>query len=75
MIIGNAMVAAGMLLNRLESETKSNRAEIIKILSLGGTPKQSIVEFLKQAITSISLGFLSFSTLFNENDQFIIGSN
>lgn len=50
MIIGNAMIASGLLLNRLKSETHSHRREIEAILALGGTPKQAILPFLKQAI-------------------------
>ncbi|PWI57041.1 ABC transporter permease [Sulfoacidibacillus thermotolerans] len=50
MIIGNAMIVSGLLLNRLQAEAHSHRQEIITVLALGGTPKQSIVPFVKQAI-------------------------
>ncbi len=50
MIVGNAMVASGLLLNRLKSETHSHRQEIRAVLALGGTPKQAVMPFLKQAI-------------------------
>jgi putative ABC transport system permease protein len=122
MIIGNAMVASGLFLNRMQSEVKSHKQEILTILSLGGSPKQSIMPFVKQsirasmlptidsaktmglvqlpgmmtgqiiagadpiqavryqllivfsiiasaAITSITLGFLTYPNLFNEYEQ------
>ncbi len=50
MIIGNAMIVSGLLLNRLQSEAASHRQEIITLLALGGTPKQSMMPFVKQAI-------------------------
>ncbi len=50
MIVGNAMIASGLLLNRLKSETMGHHQEIRAILALGGTPKQAIGPFLKQAI-------------------------
>ncbi|WAH36923.1 ABC transporter permease [Alicyclobacillus dauci] len=50
MIVGNAMVAAGVLLNRLQAEATSQRAEIDTVLALGGTPRQAIWPHLKQAI-------------------------
>ena len=50
MIVGNAMVASGLLLNRLHSETSSHRQEIITILALGGTSKQAVYDYVKQAV-------------------------
>ncbi|KRW92155.1 membrane protein [Alicyclobacillus tengchongensis] len=50
MIIGNSMVAAGLLLNRLQREVENGRAEITAVLALGGSPKQAIYPRLKQAI-------------------------
>ncbi|MDA8205589.1 MAG: iron export ABC transporter permease subunit FetB [Thermaerobacter sp.] len=50
MIVGNAMIASGLLLNRLKSEARGHHQEIRAILALGGTPKQAIMPFLKQAI-------------------------
>ncbi len=50
MIVGNAMVASGLLLNRLHAETSSHRQEILTILALGGTPKQSVYDYVKQAV-------------------------
>lgn len=49
-IVGNAMVSSGLLLNRLLSETTSHRQEIMTILALGGTPKQAVFPYLKQAV-------------------------
>ncbi len=50
MIVGNAMIVSGLLLNRFISEASSHRGEILATLALGGTPKQSIMPFLKNAI-------------------------
>lgn len=50
MIIGNAMIAAGVFLNRLQSEAGNKRNEIEAVLALGGTPRQAIYPHLKQAI-------------------------
>ncbi|MBX6395994.1 MAG: iron export ABC transporter permease subunit FetB [Alicyclobacillaceae bacterium] len=50
MIIGNAMVAAGLFLNRLHSEAGARKGEILLLLSLGGTPKQAILPVLKSAV-------------------------
>ncbi|MCY0892728.1 MAG: iron export ABC transporter permease subunit FetB [Acidibacillus sp.] len=50
MIIGNAMIVSGLLLNRLQSEASSHRQEIVTLLALGGTPKQSMMPYVKQAI-------------------------
>lgn len=50
MIVGNAMVASGLLLNRLQREVSSQRAEINAVLALGGSPKQAIFPHIKQAI-------------------------
>lgn len=50
MIVGNAMIASGLFLNRLQSEVSSKRAEINTVLTLGGTPRQAIYSHLKVAI-------------------------
>ncbi|WP_067620057.1 ABC transporter permease [Alicyclobacillus acidiphilus] len=50
MIVGNSMVAAGLLLNRLQREVTNGEAEITMVLALGGTPKQAIYPHIKQAI-------------------------
>lgn len=55
MIVGNAMVASGLFLNRMQSEAKNHRKEILTILSLGGSPKQSILPYVKQSIRASML--------------------
>jgi len=50
MVIGNSMVLAILFLNRFTSEVESHRDETELILSLGGTPKQSINRQLLKAI-------------------------
>ncbi|GMA63614.1 iron export ABC transporter permease subunit FetB [Alicyclobacillus fastidiosus] len=50
MIVGNAMVASGVLLNRIQGEVAAKRQEIESVLALGGTPRQAIYPHLKQAI-------------------------
>ncbi|BCJ88319.1 ABC transporter permease [Effusibacillus dendaii] len=50
MIVGNSMIVAGLLLNRLQSEVATRKQEILLLLSLGGTPKQSIRHVLKEAL-------------------------
>jgi len=50
MLIGNSMVLAILFLNRFTSEVESHRDETELILSLGGTPKQSINRQLLKAI-------------------------
>ncbi|MCY8512250.1 ABC transporter permease [Bacillus atrophaeus] len=46
MVIGNSMVLASLFLNQLGSEITVRKEEIQLILSLGGTPKQSIQHIL-----------------------------
>ncbi len=55
MIIGNSMVASGLFLNRMQSEARGHRQEILTILSLGGTPKQSIMTHVKQSMRASML--------------------
>ena len=52
MIIGNSMIIANLLLNRLKGEVGMRKEEIQLVLSLGGSVKQSIYPILKQAIRS-----------------------
>lgn len=52
MIIGNSMIIANLFLNRLKGEVEMRKEEIILVLSLGGTVKQSIFPILKQSIRS-----------------------
>jgi putative ABC transport system permease protein len=52
MIIGNSMIIANLLLNRLKGEVEMRKEEIQLVLSLGGSVKQSIYPILKQSIRS-----------------------
>lgn len=50
MVIGNAMVNAGLLLNRLEAEMAARRGEVEVWLSLGATPRQAAWTVLQSAV-------------------------
>lgn len=50
MIIGNSMVAAGVTLNRLNSEFKLRRGEVELALSLGATSKQAALPVIQSAV-------------------------
>ncbi|MEW9673089.1 iron export ABC transporter permease subunit FetB [Ammoniphilus sp. 3BR4] len=50
MIVGNSMIISSLFLDRFKSEVKTRKQEILVLLSLGGTPKQSIYPILKEAI-------------------------
>ncbi|MGE5591338.1 MAG: ABC transporter permease [Bacillota bacterium] len=50
MIVGNAMVVAGLLLNRLQGEVDARRDELRVLLSLGATPRQAIQNQLRAAV-------------------------
>ncbi len=52
MIIGNSMVIANLFLNRLKGELEMRKEEVLLVLSLGGSVKQSIYPILKQSIRS-----------------------
>lgn len=52
MIIGNSMVIANLFLNRLKGELEMRKEEVMLVLSLGGSIKQSIFPILKQSIRS-----------------------
>lgn len=52
MIIGNSMVIANLFLNRLKGELEMRKEEVMLVLSLGGSVKQSIFPILKQSIRS-----------------------
>lgn len=52
MIIGNSMIIANLLLNRLKGEVETRKEEILLVLSLGGTVKQAIDPILKRSIKS-----------------------
>lgn len=50
MIIGNSMVAAGLVLNRLRAEAEGRREEIMVYLTLGATSRQAANNAIKQTI-------------------------
>lgn len=50
MVTGNAMVNAGLLLNRLKAEMSARRGEVEAWLSLGATPRQATTAVLKAAV-------------------------
>jgi putative ABC transport system permease protein len=52
MVIGNSMVIANLFLNRLKGELEIRKEEVVLMLSLGGSIKQSIYSILKQSIRS-----------------------
>jgi putative ABC transport system permease protein len=49
-VIGNAMVNAGLLLNRLRGEMTARRAEVEVLLALGASPRQAAAGVLKTAV-------------------------
>lgn len=50
LVIGNSMVACGVLLNRLHHQVRNSKSEIDAVLALGGTPKQAMFPHVKQSI-------------------------
>jgi putative ABC transport system permease protein len=50
MVTGNAMVVAGLLLNRLQAEMNARRGEVEVWLALGATPRQAASAVLKSAV-------------------------
>ncbi len=50
MVIGNAMVNAGLLLNRLKGEVSARSGEIEVWLALGAAPRQAAAQVLKAAV-------------------------
>lgn len=50
MIVGNAMVASGLVLNRLKDEIKVRKGEILAALALGATSRQGVERALKASI-------------------------
>lgn len=50
MVIGNAMVNSGLLLNRLKGEVDARRSEIEVWLALGASPRQAGMGVMKAAI-------------------------
>lgn len=52
MILGNCMVASGLVLNRLKDEIRLRSAEVEAALALGASPRQAIEQVLKGAVRS-----------------------
>lgn len=50
MVIGNAMITAGLTLNRLGAEIEARRDEILVWLSLGATSRQAAATVVKSAV-------------------------
>ncbi len=50
MIVGNAMVVCGLLLNSMKAEVAARRPEIEVALSLGATPREAVLGVLKSAV-------------------------
>jgi len=50
MVIGNSMVASGLVLNRLRAEAEGRREEIMVYLTLGATSRQAANNAIKETI-------------------------
>ncbi|MBM7866744.1 iron export ABC transporter permease subunit FetB [Heliobacterium gestii] len=50
MIVGNAMVASGLTINRLQAELSSQKAQVLAALSLGATSRQAAGRAIKAAV-------------------------
>ncbi|QGG47555.1 ABC transporter permease [Heliorestis convoluta] len=50
MIIGNAMVAAGLTINRLQAELAAQKGQVLTALSLGATSRQAATLSIKKAL-------------------------
>lgn len=50
MIVGNAMVAAGLVLARLQDEIKDKKNEVIQALALGASVKQAVKPILQRVV-------------------------
>ncbi|PZE21888.1 ABC transporter permease [Paenibacillus xerothermodurans] len=50
MIIGNAMVVSGLLLNQMKREVEASKGEIETLLALGATARQAIQRSLKRSV-------------------------
>jgi putative ABC transport system permease protein len=50
MIVGNAMVASALVLNRLKDDADAHRAELTAALALGATSRQAVDAVLRRAI-------------------------
>jgi putative ABC transport system permease protein len=59
MIIGNSMVAAALVANRLSSDIREHRREIELALSLGATARQAINPYLRDALKTAMMPTIS----------------
>ncbi len=50
MIVGNAMVAAGLVLNRFQADIRQQRREVEAALALGASPRQAVEGVLQAAV-------------------------
>ncbi|MZP31222.1 iron export ABC transporter permease subunit FetB [Heliobacterium undosum] len=50
MIVGNAMIASGLTINRLQAELSSQKAQVLAALSLGATSRQAAARAIKAAV-------------------------
>lgn len=50
MVVGNAMIVAGLLLNRLQAEIEAGRQQIMVALSLGATARQAVLPVLRKTV-------------------------
>ncbi|MDA8440987.1 MAG: iron export ABC transporter permease subunit FetB [Peptococcaceae bacterium] len=50
MVIGNAMVGAGLVLNRLNAEIRTRRLEVEAALALGATSRQAVEDVLRFSV-------------------------
>lgn len=50
MVVGNAMINAGLLLNRLKAEMEARRGEVEVWLALGASPRQATGAVLRSAV-------------------------
>ena len=55
MIVGNAMIASSLLVNRLRAEVTARRQEILVALSLGASTTQAAALILRQSVRAASI--------------------
>lgn len=58
MIVGNAMVASGLLINRLRSDMAARQKEVLVALSLGSSAAQASSGLLRQAVRASTIPVL-----------------
>ena len=55
MIVGNAMVSSGLLVNRLRAEVSARRLEILVALALGASSAQASTVILRQSVRAAAI--------------------